>query len=96
MSAQAPTQAKPRLWLRLLMVLIVVGALVAFLGYNKFLEIQVQIAQGSQLPPPTSVTVASAQPDTWSRQVKAIGTLRAFQGVEITTQVPGIIQKIAF
>ena len=72
------------------------GAVVAGLGYQKFLEIQVQIAQGSQQPPPTSVTVASAEPASWSRQIKAIGTLHAFQGVDITTEVPGIIQSINF
>ena len=87
---------KPRLWLRLLMVLVVVGAVVAGLAYEKFNQIQAQIAQGSQEPPPTSVTVASAEAAEWSRQIKAIGTLQAFQGVDITTEVSGIIQTINF
>ncbi len=78
------------------MVLIVVGAVVAGLGYEKFNQIQAQIAQGSQQPPPTSVTVATATPAEWSRQIKAIGTLHAFQGVDITTEVSGIIQTINF
>ena len=76
MSEENPTPRKPRLWLRLLLVLLIVGAVVAGLGYEKFQQIQVQIAQGSQQPPPTSVTVASAEPAEWSRQVKAIGTLQ--------------------
>lgn len=77
-------------------MLIIMAAVVAVLGYQKFLEIQVQITQGSQQPPPTSVTVATAEPAKWGRQVKAIGTLDAFQGVDITTEVPGIIQSINF
>ena len=53
---------KPRLWLRLLLVLIALGTIVASLGYAKYLQIQEQIAMGSQTPPPISVTVAEAEP----------------------------------
>ena len=66
------------------------------LGYKKFLEIQEQIAQGSQVPPPISVTVAEAKTEQWERRIKAIGTLVAFQGVDVTTEVSGVITSINF
>jgi membrane fusion protein (multidrug efflux system) len=78
------------------MVLLLLAALVGALGYKKFLQIQQQIAQGSQIPPPISVTVATAKKEQWERQFKAIGNLVAFQGVDITTEVSGIITSINF
>ena len=95
MSEQLPTR-KPRLWLRLLLVLLLVAAIVGALGYQKYLQIQQQIAQGSQTPPPISVTVATAEAAQWDRQVAAIGSLVAFQGVDVTTEVSGVITSINF
>ena len=95
MSEQTTTR-KPRLWLRLLLVLILVAAMVGALGYQKYLQIQQQIAQGSQAPPPISVTVAMAEDAMWESRVAAIGSLVAFQGVNVTTEVSGVITSITF
>jgi membrane fusion protein (multidrug efflux system) len=94
-SEQASTR-KPRLWLWLLLVLLLVAAIVGSLAYQKFLQIQQQIAQGSQVPPPISVTVATAKAATWETRVAAIGSLVAFQGVNVTTEVSGVITAITF
>ena len=95
MSEQASTR-KPRLWLWLVFVLLLVVAMVGSLAYQKYLQIQQQIAQGSQLPPPISVTVATATTAEWQRHVRAIGSLVAFQGVRVTTEDSGIITAINF
>ncbi len=87
---------RPRLWLRLLLVLLLLAATAGVLAFFKVQQIQAQIAQGSQEPPPISVTVARAEPAVWNRRVKAIGTLVAFQGVDITTEVSGIVKSINF
>ncbi len=87
---------RPRLWLRLLLVLLLLAAIAGVLAFFKVQQIQAQIAQGSQQPPPISVTVARAEPAEWQRRVKAIGTLVAFQGVDITTEVSGIVKSINF
>jgi len=78
------------------MVLLLLAAVGGFLTFTKISQIQQQIAQGSQAPPPISVTVATAVEEQWERQVKAIGNLVAFQGVDITTEVSGIIKSINF
>ncbi len=93
---QSTNAAKPRLWLRLIVVILLLVTITAALAYKKNLQIQEQIAQGSQLPPPISVTVALAQPDTWNRRIRAVGTLVAFQGVDITTEESGIVTAINF
>lgn len=95
MSDQTSTR-KPRLWLRLLLVILLLVIMSGALGYKKFLQIQEQIAQGSQAPPPISVTVAQVKAAQWERRIKAIGTLVAFQGVDVTTEVSGVITSINF
>ena len=95
MSEQASTR-KPRLWLWLLLVLLLVAAMVGSLAYQKYSQIQQQIAQGSQVPPPISVTVAKAKAAMWESRVAAIGSLVAFQGVDVTTEVSGVITSITF
>ena len=95
MSEQTPTR-KPRLWLWLLFVLLLVVAMVGSLAYQKYLQIQQQIAQGSQARPPISVTVATAKAAMWESRVSAIGSLVAFQGVDVTTEVSGVITSITF
>jgi membrane fusion protein (multidrug efflux system) len=94
-SEQASTR-KPRLWLWLLLVLVLVAAMVGSLAYQKYLQIQQQIAQGSQVRPPISVTVATAEAAMWESRIAAIGSLVAFQGVNVTTEVSGVITSINF
>ena len=91
-----PAQRKPRLWLRLLLVLLGLAAITGSLGYVKFMQIQEQIAMGGQTPPPISVNVAVATADRWNRRIRTIGTLVAYQGVDITTEVAGIVKSIRF
>jgi len=95
LSNPSPTR-KPRLWLRLLLIILLVAAIAGGLGYQKYLQIQQQIAKGSQIPPPISVTVATANEDQWIRKVRAIGSLIPFQGVKVTTESSGVITKIDF
>lgn len=91
-----PAQRKPRLWLRLLLVLLGLAAITGSLGYVKFMQIQEQIAIGGQTPPPISVNVSAALADRWNRRIHTIGTLVAHQGVDITTEVSGIVKSIHF
>lgn len=80
----------------MLSILMLLAAIFSALVYFKFLQIQEQIAIGSQLPPPISVTVAEAETSQWNRRIKAIGSLVAFQGVDITTEVSGTVTSINF
>ncbi|MCP4388669.1 MAG: efflux RND transporter periplasmic adaptor subunit [Gammaproteobacteria bacterium] len=92
-SSEAP---KPRLWLRIIAVIMLLIALAGVLAYKKNLQFQEMGAQGSQLPPPISVTVAAAESAQWKRRIRAVGTLVAYQGVDITTEESGIVTAINF
>jgi len=87
---------KPRLWLRLFLVLMLMAAIAGALGYKKFLQIQALDAQANQAPAAISVTVATAEKAQWKRQIIAIGTLVASQSVDITSEVAGVVRSIKF
>lgn len=94
--AEQQVQKKPRLWLRLLTVFLLLLGIGGTLGYLKMTQIQALSAQGSQAPPPISVTVALAEPAQWRRKIKAIGTLMPYQEVDVTTEVSGLVTGINF
>jgi RND family efflux transporter MFP subunit len=47
-------------------------------------------------PKPTAVWAVEAKHETWPPQLTAIGTMRAYQGINIASQVAGIISKLHF
>lgn len=81
------------------MAVMLVGAGVVFGGVYGFIQFKnMKIAEFfANMPKPVvTVTVADAKAETWSTTVPAVGTLRAFNGVDVTAAVPGQIQKILF
>jgi membrane fusion protein (multidrug efflux system) len=72
-------------------------AIVAALGGVKFLQVRKAIAEhASFAPPPESVTSLIAKEEEWVPALKAVGSTAAVQGVTVSTDEPGIVQKIAF
>jgi membrane fusion protein (multidrug efflux system) len=95
-SEKEQSSRKPRLALRIIIVLLLLMAMTAALGYKKFIQIQTMMAQGSIQPPPIAVTVAVAKTADWNKRIKAIGTLFASQGVDISSEIQGIVTSINF
>ncbi len=82
---------------RMILMLVVVAALVCGLGFIKFRQIQVAIAEGANFQmPPTAVTTVIAQKETWPATLTVIGTAEAIQGVTVSADLPGTIDKIHF
>ena len=82
---------------RMIVMLVVTGALVGALGFVKFRQIQTAIAQGAAFqPPPESVTTIVAQQVEWPNALSAIGTAAAIQGVTVSSDLPGTIDRISF
>src|SRR5204862_1801943 len=77
--------------------LAVTTVFVAGLGFVKFKQIQTAIAQGAAFqPPPEAVTTIVAGQDQWPDALKAIGTVAAVQGVTVSADLPGIVDRLAF
>jgi membrane fusion protein (multidrug efflux system) len=82
---------------RMLLMLAVVLAIVAGLGFVKYRQVQTAIAQGASFaPPPTAVTTIIAKRDTWPSTLQVIGTAAAIQGVTVSADLPGTVDKIHF
>jgi membrane fusion protein, multidrug efflux system len=82
---------------RMVLMLAVTAAIVAGLGFVKFKQIQVAIAEGAAFqPPPEAVTTIVAQQESWPATLSAIGTMAAVQGVAISADLPGTVDRIAF
>ena len=81
----------------MLLMLLCVAVAVAGIGYAKFRQIQAAIAMGKSFaPPPSAVTTLVLAPQKWEPVVRVIGTLRAVQGVTVSTDLAGVISEIGF
>ena len=82
---------------RMVLMLVATAAIIAGLGVVKFKQIQVAIAEGAAFqPPPEAVTTIVAQQDTWPATLAAIGTMAAVQGVTVSADLSGTVDRIAF
>src|SRR5256885_16284532 len=82
---------------RMLLMLAVVLAVIAGLGFVKYRQFQGFKAQGASFaPPPTAVTTIIAKRDTWPSTLQVIGTAAAIQGVTVSADLPGTVDKIHF
>ena len=82
---------------RMVIMLLVVAAFVATIGFVKYRKFQTAMAQsGSYQPPPEAVTTVIAQKEEWQGSLGAIGTVAAVNGVMVSADLPGVVQKIAF
>ena len=71
--------------------------IVAGLGFVKFQQIQTAIAQGAAFqPPPEAVTTVVAQQEVWPSTLNVIGTIAAVQGVTVSADLPGTVERILF
>jgi membrane fusion protein (multidrug efflux system) len=82
---------------RMIVMLTATLLIVAGLGFVKFKQIQTAIAQGAAFqPPPESVTTIVASQESWPVTLSAIGTVAAVQGVTVSADLPGTIERIGF
>ena len=69
--------------------------LVALLALGFFLHIKKLIASAPK-PGPQTVTTTKVQPLEWQPQLAAVGTLVAVRGVDVTTEIAGLVRSIEF
>jgi len=78
-------------------MLIAVAVFVAAIGAIKVRQIRGAGAQTAAFqPPPEAVTTIVAAQKEWPATVNAIGTVTAVQGVTVSADLPGIVEKIGF
>lgn len=82
--------------LTLVGLVVVIGALALI----KVSQISMLIGMGEAMaeagPPPEAVSTAPATVQTWESSLRTVGTVASVRGVEISSEVPGVVQRIGF
>jgi len=82
---------------RMILMLTLMAVLIAGLGFVKFRQIQAAVAQNANFqPPPEAVTTIVAKQEKWPATLEVIGTAVAVQGVTVSADLPGTVERIAF
>jgi membrane fusion protein (multidrug efflux system) len=81
---------------RMIIMLSLLSLAVLALAIYKFISIYQQIQQHSAPRPPIAVAAASATEQQWQSRLPAIGTLKAFQGVDLTVETAGTVKQLEF
>ena len=82
---------------RMLRMLAVMTVIIGGLGFVKFQQIQTAIAEGASFqPPPEAVTTIVAEQIEWPDTLNAIGSVEAVQGVVVSADLAGTVDRIAF
>jgi membrane fusion protein, multidrug efflux system len=82
---------------RMILTVVAMAVFLTLIGTLKFFQIRAAIAQyASFQPPPEAVTTTVAKSETWPSTLDAVGSVVAVQGVTVSADLPGIVQKIAF
>lgn len=81
---------------RMLIMLGVVLLVVLLLAGYKAFSVYQQIQMFSAPKPAVSVAVASATEQPWQSLLPAVGSLKALQGVDLSLEIAGTVQKVLF
>jgi membrane fusion protein, multidrug efflux system len=82
---------------RMLIMLLCLGVVFGgIFGYKAFVAHMTAKAMGASKPPPVAVSTITAEMQAWQPRITAVGTVRALHGVDVTTEIAGIVQAIDF
>ena len=82
---------------RMLVMLLATALIIGALGFVKFKQIQTAVGQAASFqPPPDAVTTINAVEEKWPETLSAIGSVAAVQGVTISADLPGTVDRIGF
>ncbi len=90
-------ERKPRTWLRLTIMLLLVGGLasglIAFQRFKAGILKQIVTSIRSEVP---VVATAQATMQTWQPRQTAVGTARASKGADLAAELAGVVDRIDF
>ncbi|AZF54805.1 putative RND efflux membrane fusion protein [Pseudomonas sp. R4-34-07] len=79
----------------IIMLSLVLSVVLMLAGYKTYwIYQQLQLLHGPT--PPVSVATSNAFEIPWQRQMPAAGTLKALQGINLSTEVPGVVTQLHF
>ncbi len=84
---------KKRMAIMLVAVAVLLGGIV---GFNVFKGYMMRKYMASAPVPPATVSAMKAEYQQWQPHLSAVGTLRAVRGVDVTSEVAGLVRSVEF
>jgi membrane fusion protein (multidrug efflux system) len=82
---------------RMLIMLVAVGVVFGgIFGYQAFKARMMKKYMSSGQMPPVTVSALKAASEDWQPQLKAVGSLRAVRGVDVTCEIAGLVRSVHF
>jgi len=82
---------------RMIWMLAIVGLIFgAIFGFQAFKAKMIKQFMASMKMPPVTVTAMKAELHPWQPQLDAVGSLRAVHGVDVTSEVGGLVREVRF
>ncbi len=82
---------------RMIIMLIIVGLLFGgIFGWQAFKNSMIKKYMAAGGNPPQTVSTIKATVEPWQPQIESVGTLRAFRGADLSSEVAGIVEEIKF
>lgn len=81
------------------MIIVVLALAVVFgavFGYRAFVDYQIGKFMANMPQPPVTVSTMVVEPEAWTPQLESTGSLRAVQGVQVTSELGGTVTRIDF
>lgn len=81
---------------RFVIVIILLGIVLGGIFGYKFYQFGQMKQMLSQPQPPAIVSVTRATTENWQPSIKAVGSIEAVNGIQVSNEVPGVIEAINF
>jgi membrane fusion protein (multidrug efflux system) len=82
-----------RMVIMLLAVGILFGGIFGYKAFTRAMMMKYMFAGGV---PPAVVSAVKAESLPWQPRIRAVGSIRAVRGVDVTTEVPGLVESVHF
>src|SRR5258707_7978004 len=85
------------MWKRMIFMLLVASLCIAGIAFWKVSMVKKAIAAHAQFAmPPSAVTTVVVKGQTWQPVLSAVGSLKAVNGVTVSTDLAGIVSELNF
>jgi membrane fusion protein (multidrug efflux system) len=82
---------------RLIIVALLLGIVFGgIFGWKAYQQKQISERLTAGGPSPVTVSTAIATTESWAHKINTVGSLRAIQGVEVSSEVSGVVAEISF
>ena len=92
-STNEGAKRRPSTFKRMLVMFVILLLLIATIAFGFYRHIQALIASAPK-PTPATISTIVAAPTDWQPTITSVGNLSAVHGVDVATQVGGIVQEI--